>query len=112
MDFRLLVRSDGRDFEIIKGCPVVVTLPENGLPAKARLHALQDEKFEEVMIIMNGHAPFMIVISNIEFVLGPFTTTHYILLARMSLNPIILPSLCDQGVVTMGSSIKLAWPGA
>jgi hypothetical protein len=51
------------------------------------LHTFQDKKFEEDTIIVNGHAPFTIVVSKIEFILGPFTTTHYLFPGADSIEP-------------------------
>jgi len=69
-----------RDFlgiEIVKSLSIAFSLPENRGPAQSCLRALQNQKLEKVSVIVNGRAPFLVVIGLLQFApTGPLTTFH------------------------------------
>ena len=68
--FRVVPR-DLRHIEPIKSAPVIFPFVQNGRPAQPRLRAFQDEQLEPRAVIMQGHTPFGVVISEIERRFGP-----------------------------------------
>ena len=52
--------------EYFRGGPVRFAFPEDRLPAKSRLGALQDEKLEPQPVVMDQNAPFLVVIGDAE----------------------------------------------
>ena len=59
------------DQEIVENFAVASAFGENGVPAEAGLRAFKNEKFEEETVIVDGDAPFLIVIGNIDWFLRP-----------------------------------------
>ena len=49
-----------------KGRAIVFALVEDGRPGKARLRAFENQELEQNAIIMDGNAPFMIVVIGID----------------------------------------------
>src|SRR2546428_415349 len=51
--------------KVSKGTAVVVPLAQHSIPAQPGLCRLQDEKLEEPPIIVDGDAPFLVVVGNV-----------------------------------------------
>ncbi len=58
--------GDGGGIEVGKEAAIVLAFMENGFPAEASLGAFEDEKLEHHGVVMNWHAPFGVVIGNVE----------------------------------------------
>ena len=68
-----------RDFLLsksIEGFSVVVTFPQNCVPAQSRLCAFQDKEFEKDSIVVHRNAPFLVMIGDRGFSSRPGTTRH------------------------------------
>jgi hypothetical protein len=75
--FPLSILRDHRGLEIVKGRPVVLALSQHGDPAQPGLRALEKEKLEKSSIIMEGRAPFAIMVGDIKRVIvGPATSCN------------------------------------
>ena len=69
---RLLVKSSHLGgIEHGERSPISIPLFENRVPTEAGLGPFENEELEKAVIIVNRHAPFVIVIANREFVAGP-----------------------------------------
>ena len=66
--FLLAVFRDFMIIEVIKSLSKAFSFHEDCVPAKPRLEALKGEKLEEGFIIINGFAPFVVVIVSVEMV--------------------------------------------
>jgi hypothetical protein len=55
---------------------VVLAFIENRRPAQTGLRALEDQKLEELSVVMDRHAPFLIVVGDVGFGSRPGTTRH------------------------------------
>ncbi len=62
---RPVSRDDLRP-EPVKGLPVVLALSQDRQPAQSRLGALQDEHLEKAKIVMEGYAPLMVMVVDID----------------------------------------------
>src|SRR6185503_6727995 len=78
--------------ETIERLPVRGPLPEDRDPTQARLRALEDEHLEEPPVVVQRHAPFLIVVTDVErIVAAPAATLDHTLyffndLSRIALN--------------------------
>lgn len=54
------------DVEMLECFPVTLPLFEDGLPAQPGLSAFEDEKFKQKAVVMNGYAPFIVMVRSIE----------------------------------------------
>lgn len=62
-----------RDFacvEVRKGLAIVVTLLEDRDPTQARLRAFENQEFKMRLVVVNGNAPFLVMIFRVEIVVG------------------------------------------
>jgi hypothetical protein len=57
--------------EAVKSPPVVVAFVQDGGPTQAGLGALKDEELEERAVIVSGHAPFMVMVLDVQGGFGP-----------------------------------------
>ena len=60
-----IARAVARDLfraKTVERLAIVLPLLENRRPAQPGLRALEDQKLKQLSIVMNGHAPFLIVI--------------------------------------------------
>lgn len=64
-DLRLAEPGDLFRLEIREGLPVIVPLPQNRVPAEARLRGFQGQKFEYQPVVMNGDSPLPVVILHV-----------------------------------------------
>ena len=55
---------------------IILSFLENRSPAQPGLRAFKDQKLKQYSIVMNRHAPFLIVIGNVRFSSCPGTTRH------------------------------------
>src|SRR5262245_58444198 len=56
---------------MVKRTAVILPLLQNGDPAQPSLGAFENEKLKQEAVIMHGHAPFLVVIRNVEITFGP-----------------------------------------
>ena len=70
-DFLGVVASDFGGIEATEEFAVTFALLENGVPAEASLSAFEDEEFEPAVVVVDGNAPFFVVVSDAERVGGP-----------------------------------------
>ena len=66
----LVVSADLLHIKIIESLPKRLPLVEDALPGKPRLKALQHQHFKQLMVVVNGDAPLLIVISDVKGILG------------------------------------------
>ena len=66
VDFPGVEAGELADVEARQRLPVVVSLPQHGDPGEAGLGAFEDELFEESAVVPHGHAPFFVVIGDVE----------------------------------------------
>lgn len=57
--------------EMVEGDAVILALLQDGMPAQAGLRAFEHEHLEEVPVVVRGHAPFLVVVGEVEFIGGP-----------------------------------------
>src|ERR1700723_635481 len=60
--------------EAVEGHAVVFSLVEDGLPTQAHLCSFQNQELKERAVIVDGHAPFFIVIANHQVAPRPCAT--------------------------------------
>jgi hypothetical protein len=65
---------------------IVLSFLENRRPAEPGLRALEDQKFKQLSIIVNRHAPFSIMIGDVWFSSRPGTTRHIVRSKRRTSN--------------------------
>ena len=65
------VAGDFAGVEMVEGGAIVFALVEDGFPAQAGLGALEDEEFEEEAVVVDGEAPFAVVVLDHEGGCGP-----------------------------------------
>ena len=69
-DIRIAVAGDDRRIEIGKRAPIVLALPQDGDPRQPRLRAFEDQELEQFAVVVAGHAPFLVVVFDIERVVS------------------------------------------
>src|SRR5439155_4990056 len=74
--FSLIVFRYLRRVEVIESAAIIVSLSQNRLPTQTCLRTFQDQKFKQRSIVVHGHTPFPIVISNCVFAFCPLTATR------------------------------------
>ena len=62
-----------RDLEAREGLPVGWALFEDGHPAEAGLGPFENQELKQFLVIMKRHAPFLVVIIDLDWGLGPTT---------------------------------------
>src|SRR5438445_12307602 len=66
--------------EVLERLPEVVALAQDDNPAQPRLEALQGQHLEDLSIVMDRHAPFLVVILTVQRILptppAPRLTCH------------------------------------
>jgi len=60
----LAVAGDLLRIELVKRSAIALALIQNRFPAKTGLSAFKDQKLEKFPVVVQGHAPFMVVIGN------------------------------------------------
>jgi hypothetical protein len=65
-DFLVVEAGEFADIEARERFPIVLTLLQDGDPGEAGLRALEDELFEELAVVADRHAPFVVVIGDVE----------------------------------------------
>src|SRR5881394_1312505 len=74
-----IARAVARDLfraKSVERLAIVFPFLENRCPAQSGLCALEDQKLKQLSIVMNRHAPFLIVVGEVWFVNRPGTTRH------------------------------------
>ena len=66
VDFLVVEAGELTDVEADESLPIVFTLLQDGDPGEAGLRALEDELFEELAVVADRHAPFVVVIGDVE----------------------------------------------
>ena len=64
IDFRLLVSRNFDRIEVIECRSIIRSFFENRLPTQPRLCAFEGKKFKQIAIVMDGHAPLIIVVGD------------------------------------------------
>ena len=70
VDFLGVEAGEFTDVKASERLPVVVTFLQHGDPGEPSLGAFEDELFEEPAIVTHGHAPFFVVIRDVERVIS------------------------------------------
>ena len=74
-DFTFVVTRNFGRLEIIECLAVVLTFVQDGLPAQPRLGVIEHEQLEQLTIIMDRRAPFVVVVFDHKLIVaGPFAT--------------------------------------
>src|SRR5205814_5163042 len=74
-----IARAVARDLfraKSVERLAIVFPFLENRCPAQSGLCALEDQKLKQLSIVMNRHAPLLIVVGEVWFVNRPGTTRH------------------------------------
>ncbi len=79
--------------EVVERGTIARALAQDGEPAQARLRALQTQHFEQMTVIMDGHAPLGIMIGDVERIRGAPRAAQ--LAVRMTLNRCHDPAQSD-----------------
>ena len=66
LDLRLVEAGDHRRIEAREGLTEVLALAQDGDPGQARLEAVENEFFEQRPVVEFRHAPFRVVVRDIE----------------------------------------------
>lgn len=69
--------------EVGENAAVVVAFFEHGVPTQASLDSFESEKFEEGAVVVDGDAPFFVVVGDAERVAGPAAADHGFGLQRL-----------------------------
>ena len=72
-DFVRVVARDLLHIEVVEGAAIVFALVQNRRPAEAGLRAFQDQQLKPVPVILQRHAPFLIVVGQIDRSFRPGT---------------------------------------
>src|SRR5437762_11206310 len=63
--------------EVLEGVAIGLPLAQNRHPAQPRLSAFEHQEFEQQAVIMDGHAPFaVVVIDHQRIAFSPATSLH------------------------------------
>lgn len=68
--FGFAITRDFVGIKIIECGTIVFALTQHRDPRKPRLRALENQKLEQLLAIVNRYAPFLIVIATIKFVVS------------------------------------------
>jgi hypothetical protein len=71
LDFARIVSRNFVRLEIIESAPVVLSLFQDGNPAQAGLGAFENQELEQQAVVVNRHAPFMVMIGDVKISFGP-----------------------------------------
>src|ERR1051325_1968167 len=121
------VRQERRDFAFVvagpllrvepaEGTPVGVALPEDGDPAQPRLRSLEDEEFEKAPVVVDGNAPFLVVIRDVERVGARprasvlLVVAHSLFVTTVSCGMIAASRDPQEGIATMDSVSPMFGP--
>ena len=74
LNFGAVVAGDLFWIEIVEGGTKSFALAKDDLPAQPGLRGVQNEKLEELAVVLKGHAPFAIVIRDGDGARGPGAT--------------------------------------
>jgi hypothetical protein len=67
------ISSDLRGVEFIQGHPVVLAFLENRLPTQPGLCSFEHQELEQAAVVMNRHAPFLVVVLDVLLPFRPRT---------------------------------------
>jgi hypothetical protein len=84
IDFLGVEAGEFADVEARERLPVVVTFLQYGDPGEAGLGSFEDELFEEPAVVPHGHAPFFVVVSDVQRVFSA-PEAAYLWLGHVSL---------------------------
>src|SRR3954470_16503777 len=62
--------------DLVEGVPVASSLFQDRLPTQARLRSFEYQKLEQGSVVMDRHAPFLVVILHIQVCLRPRATAN------------------------------------
>ena len=94
MQRRDLVRVVGGDpgrLEPVESPAEVVALPEDRDPGQAGLEALEDQHLEQRALIVQGHAPFLVVVGDVQRIAAGPAAAHDVVVAQR-----LLPAICRR----------------
>src|SRR5204862_4229622 len=69
-----IVRGNLPSIKIIQRLPIILAFPQNRLPTQTSLRAFENQKFKQPAIVVDGRAPFTIMIRNRQLGLRPPTS--------------------------------------
>ena len=69
--------GSGRRLELIESQAIILPFLEDDLPAQAGLGAFENQELEQEPVSMHRHAPFLVVILDVQIVLRPGTAVHW-----------------------------------
>ena len=78
------IPGNARWVEPVEGGPVVLALVEDRLPAQAGLSSFEDQELEQQPIVVDRHAPLVVVIVAVERPRGPGTAQRFDFLSHGS----------------------------
>src|SRR3974390_2251438 len=70
-DFLCVITGDFGRIETAEEFAVAFAFLENGVPTETGLGALEDEEFEPAAVVVDGDAPFLVVVTDAEGISGP-----------------------------------------
>ena len=66
-----------RRMEIVESLPIILPLLQNRGPTQPRLRPVEDQKFEQPPVIVQRHAPFLIVILHVKGIVSAPSTPYF-----------------------------------
>ena len=69
-NFSVAVPCDTLRVEAVESLPISLPLPQDGVPAQARLRPLENQHLEEPAVVAQGDTPFLIVVGHVERIIG------------------------------------------
>src|ERR1051326_229117 len=91
--------GDTIDFEVGKRLTISITLLQNRRPAESGLRSLQRQQLEECRVVVLGHAPFPVVVLDVQLCSRPRAALHRSGAPRRQAprhNEIALPIVAEQ----------------
>src|SRR5207245_2597609 len=74
--FPRAVFGDDRGIKLVEGFSVVPSLLQDRLPTQTRLRSFEDQELEQQTVVVDRHAPFGVMVLDVELGLRPRTTKH------------------------------------
>src|SRR5205085_5317425 len=74
LDTRRRELGHSRRMEVGEQPPIVRSFLEDGGPAQASLSGFEDQEFEQSLIVVHRHAPFRVMVLDVEGAAGPRAT--------------------------------------
>src|SRR6266576_2767919 len=81
-DFLFVVARHCLRIESVKHFAIPRAFSQNGVPAQSRLRPFQHQELKPFVLVVHGHAPFLVMIGNVQLAFCPDTTHRSYLLAR------------------------------